>query len=429
MAVASLPEIRRTAAAANTRRAAQAARLPRHARHGCAMHGATSAPPCATLAHGGRPARDNACWPSRGGARWRCRMRRHRQLISKIEIYAIQAVICIEGSEPELYYHCWRQWRIRIPFPEGATEVKTAPEYAAVDRLIGSTTGIKTPSSAYTRRPDEFSTDGNSLARWPEQVRRRGGGAWVADGGAKSHSLKSSSYTQHVELSFRAGIMNPVLVVTLNGSRIQLAVGPQPLWLRNHNFGLAQRTMVKSLETSPHDPLGITDSACKNQLVMVSVHYGPYNTYIPIRSTTIDSIGYPRMKASGESSTTKHRLLMQRDLTQSRRLMTPSESENGSKVKELSKRIPTLPHSKEKKAGSNGKLPEKLTVNSALGFENRERSFLIRARDLFKNKHRQKQISQSTRAKQNQDPKTTSHKPTEKAGQKALKAGNTLQES
>ncbi|KZV16156.1 hypothetical protein F511_44591 [Dorcoceras hygrometricum] len=45
--------------------------------------------------------------------------------------------------------------------------------------------------------------------------------------------------------------------------------------------------MVKRLATSPHDPLGITDSACKNQLVVVSVQYGPFNTYIPIRSTTI----------------------------------------------------------------------------------------------------------------------------------------------
>ncbi|KZV49492.1 hypothetical protein F511_29546 [Dorcoceras hygrometricum] len=75
--------------------------------------------------------------------------------------------------------------------------------------------------------------------------------------------------------------------VTLNGSGIQLAVGPQPLRLRNHDFGLAQRIMVKRLATSPHDPLGITDSACKNQLVMVSVQYGPFITYIPIRSTTI----------------------------------------------------------------------------------------------------------------------------------------------
>ncbi|KZV43278.1 Protochlorophyllide reductase B [Dorcoceras hygrometricum] len=92
--------------------------------------------------------------------------------------------------------------------------------------------------------------------------------------------------------------------------------------------------MVKRLATSPHDPLDINDSACKNQLVVVSVQYGPFNTYIPIRSTTIGksrlardpiamhtswrsnsdiasvtSIGNPRMKASGESSTTKHRLL------------------------------------------------------------------------------------------------------------------------
>ncbi|KZV29989.1 carboxyl-terminal-processing peptidase 1, chloroplastic [Dorcoceras hygrometricum] len=92
--------------------------------------------------------------------------------------------------------------------------------------------------------------------------------------------------------------------------------------------------MVKRLATSCHDPLGITDSACKNQFVVVSIQYGPFNTYIPIGSTTIGksrvardpiamhtswrsnsdiasvtSIGYPRMKASGESSTTKHRLL------------------------------------------------------------------------------------------------------------------------
>ncbi|KZV32162.1 hypothetical protein F511_24156 [Dorcoceras hygrometricum] len=71
------------------------------------------------------------------------------------------------------------------------------------------------------------------------------------------------------------------------GEGIQLAVGPQPLWLRNHNFGFAQRIMVKRLATSRHDPLSITDSACKNQLVVVSIQYGPFNTYIPIRSTTI----------------------------------------------------------------------------------------------------------------------------------------------
>ncbi|KZV29131.1 hypothetical protein F511_37970 [Dorcoceras hygrometricum] len=120
---------------------------------------------------------------------------------------------------------------------------------------------------------------------------------------------------------------------------IQLAVGPQPLRLRNHNFGFAHRIMVKRLATSPHDPLGITDSACKNQLVMISVQYGPFNTYIPIRSTTIDSIGYPRMSASGESSTTMHRLLHASGSHPIPRLMTPSESANGSKVRRLSCRV------------------------------------------------------------------------------------------
>ncbi|KZV28540.1 hypothetical protein F511_39744 [Dorcoceras hygrometricum] len=39
-------------------------------------------------------------------------------------------------------------------------------------RLIRSTTGIKVPSSACTRSPDEICTDGNSSSLWPEQVRR-----------------------------------------------------------------------------------------------------------------------------------------------------------------------------------------------------------------------------------------------------------------
>ncbi|KZV22168.1 hypothetical protein F511_27338 [Dorcoceras hygrometricum] len=107
---------------------------------------------------------------------------------------------------------------------------------------------------AIARRSDKFTTDGISSARWPEQVRQRGGGAWVADGGE---------------------------------------------WVRSRGE-----------------------------------EYGPFNAYIPIRSTTIGksrvakdpitmhtswrsnsdiasvtSIGYPRMRASGESSTTKHRLL------------------------------------------------------------------------------------------------------------------------
>ncbi|KZV19116.1 hypothetical protein F511_20448 [Dorcoceras hygrometricum] len=94
------------------------------------------------------------------------------------------------------------------------------------------------------------------------------------------------SGTTHLSADHNVAISR-VLSQSIGSIWIQLAVGPQPLWLRNHNFGLAQRIMVKSLATSPHDPLDITDSACKNQLVVVSVQYGPFNTYIPIRSTTI----------------------------------------------------------------------------------------------------------------------------------------------
>ncbi|KZV57988.1 hypothetical protein F511_12477 [Dorcoceras hygrometricum] len=92
--------------------------------------------------------------------------------------------------------------------------------------------------------------------------------------------------------------------------------------------------MVKRLATSAHDPLGITYMAYKNQLVMVSIQYGSFISSIPTESMTITksrvaidsiamhtswrsnnniayatSIGYTRTRASGESSTTKHRLI------------------------------------------------------------------------------------------------------------------------
>ncbi|KZV55830.1 hypothetical protein F511_06679 [Dorcoceras hygrometricum] len=116
-------------------------------------------------------------------------------------------------------------------------------------------------------------------------------------------------------------------------SRIRYLCDPQ--WFRD-TASRGPTTIVapeSQFRTCPTDH-GITDSACKNQLVVVSVQYGPFNPYIPIRSTTIGksrvaidpiamrtswrsnsdivsvtSIGYPRMSASGESSTTMHRLL------------------------------------------------------------------------------------------------------------------------
>ncbi|KZV42293.1 DNA topoisomerase 3-alpha [Dorcoceras hygrometricum] len=110
--------------------------------------------------------------------------------------------------------------------------------------------------------------------------------------------------------------------------------GPTTIVTPKSQFRTDPSDYGKAPSNIAHDPLGITDSACKNQLVVVSVQYGPFYTYIPIRSTTIgksrvaidpiamhtswrsnsditsvSSIGYPRIKASGESSTTKHRLL------------------------------------------------------------------------------------------------------------------------
>ncbi|KZV47803.1 exportin 1 [Dorcoceras hygrometricum] len=209
-------------------------------------------------------------------------------------------------------------------------------------RLIKSTTGSKVPSSACTRRPDEISTDGNSSKNWPEQIPARGGGGgdgggrrlrlWERRGGRnlrvggygfvmilavgpqplwlRNHNsgpaqrimvkrlatsphdplgiTDSACKNQSVVVSVQYGHFNPYIPIRSTTIGIQLAVGPQPLWLRNHNFGLAQRIMVKRLATSRHDPPGITDSACKNQLVVVSIQYGPFNPYIPIRSTTID---------------------------------------------------------------------------------------------------------------------------------------------
>ncbi|KZV41677.1 hypothetical protein F511_25500 [Dorcoceras hygrometricum] len=119
---------------------------------------------------------------------------------------------------------------------------------------------------------------------------------------------------------------------TLNGKMTVL-----PLNSANHDLTPVDFSEVALPEFSSyaqHIELSITDSACKNQLVVVSVQYGPFNPYIPIRSTTIGklrvvidpiathtswrsnsdiasvtSIGYPRMSASGEFSTTMHRLL------------------------------------------------------------------------------------------------------------------------
>ncbi|KZV17072.1 protein STICHEL [Dorcoceras hygrometricum] len=154
-------------------------------------------------------------------------------------------------------------------------------------------------------------------------------------------------YEHSVQLHHRGSIIFPIddqigSIYTVK-LRIQLAMGPQQLRLRKNIFGLTHRIMVKRLATSPHDPLGITDSACKNQSVMVSVQYGPFNTYIPIKLTTIGKSRVARdpitMHTSWRSNSDiacvtrqaanpRQRSIdsyMHRDLTQSRHLMTPTK--------------------------------------------------------------------------------------------------------
>ncbi|KZV21292.1 adenylate isopentenyltransferase 5, chloroplastic-like [Dorcoceras hygrometricum] len=115
--------------------------------------------------------------------------------------------------------------------------------------------------------------------------------------------------------------------------------------------------MVKRLATSPHDPIGITDSACKNQSVMVSVQYGPFNTYIPIRSTTIgksrvarDPITMHTSRRSNSDIACVTRVLNERTV---HRYVVNNDKLGGEKVVEAPKvkRTPT------KKKGVSNKRP------------------------------------------------------------------------
>ncbi|KZV45066.1 hypothetical protein F511_12664 [Dorcoceras hygrometricum] len=87
-----------------------------------------------------------------------------------------------------------------------------------------------------------------------------------------NHLLDKFRFTTSSSSFLKAVHLSRIVRNTIKG--IHLAVGSQHLRLRNHIFGLTHRIMVKRLATSPHDPLVIADSACKNQLV-VGAHAGP----------------------------------------------------------------------------------------------------------------------------------------------------------
>ncbi|KZV41433.1 hypothetical protein F511_19677 [Dorcoceras hygrometricum] len=162
-------------------------------------------------------------------------------------------------------------WRIRIPLPGAQRKNKNCPESVQyinkgnkiIHRMLEIVTLLASRRLAPTRFTRKLALHDLTDFAWTETP--------LHDGRNKSGEGRR---------------------VVADGRRVvaerdTASRGPTTMRLRNHNFGLAQRIMVKRLATSPHDPIGITDSACKNQLVVVSVQYDPFITYIPIRSTTI----------------------------------------------------------------------------------------------------------------------------------------------
>ncbi|KZV34131.1 alpha-mannosidase [Dorcoceras hygrometricum] len=168
---------------------------------------------------------------------------------------------------------------------------------------IQATIVLKDPSHS------SDTTVGKAVADPDPVSRRRSGSLKLALGNApgsdqfheETGTSRDQNKSDHVEDGERrrpaaalgradGGVCKRSTCVTLNGSGIQLVVGPQPLRLRNHNFGLAQRIMVKRLATSRHDPLGITDSACKNHLVVYNQDLGL------IHSTNGNHLESPKVK-------------------------------------------------------------------------------------------------------------------------------------
>ncbi|KZV38264.1 hypothetical protein F511_36480 [Dorcoceras hygrometricum] len=177
--------------------------------------------------------------------------------------------------------------------------------------------GFQIPSLPCTREHNELSQTESSRQYGRNGVRRHAattatdgdGGSWRRPrvdgrGDERSHTLNLS-----------LAILNTLSTISVRELGNQYLCDPQ--WFRD--------TANCVLTT-----LCITDSACKNQLVKVSVQYGPFISNIPTESTIIGksrvardsiamhtswrskrhhSIEYPCTRASGEFSTTKHRLL------------------------------------------------------------------------------------------------------------------------
>ncbi|KZV55480.1 hypothetical protein F511_29586 [Dorcoceras hygrometricum] len=146
--------------------------------------------------------------------------------------------------------------------------------HAAVDSSIRSMTGRETPSSACTRRLDEISADGFSSKSWPEQLRR--GAAEAARGGHGGGGGLERREADKSNFQKSSSLLNTLSSVSVRESRIQYLCDPQ--WFR--------------------------DTASRGPTTIVA----PESQFRTCPSDH-DNVGYPRMSASGESSTTMHRLL------------------------------------------------------------------------------------------------------------------------
>ncbi|KZV35979.1 hypothetical protein F511_16961 [Dorcoceras hygrometricum] len=138
---------------------------------------------------------------------------------------------------------------------------------------IRSTTGYETPSSPCTRRHDEICTDGFSTSNWPERISgEEGGGAHGGGGGLREERRGGACEDLGLEPQCK------MTVLPLNSGK------PRDTASRGPTTIVAPESQI--------DPIAMLTSWRSNSDI-----------------ASVTSIGYPRMSASGESSTTMHRLL------------------------------------------------------------------------------------------------------------------------
>ncbi|KZV19711.1 hypothetical protein F511_36304 [Dorcoceras hygrometricum] len=180
-------------------------------------------------------------WSSRWGSGHGDRSRSH--------VKDWRRLVVLHGCVQCLEYNLLASRRLAPTNSTGKLALQRLNNYGL---LIRSTIGISIPSLVCTRKPTKV-----SRAESPCRDGRA----------AASASARSRGREKY--------LLNSFWDIASHGLRKFVTPKPQT--------GLTHRIMVKRLATSPHDPIGITDSAY--------------------------SIGYPCTKESGESLTTKHRRL------------------------------------------------------------------------------------------------------------------------